>query len=101
VAGGPLAGRRGPARNLKELVVAMAEFENLGGFLEHVSLVMDNAADAGGDMVNLMTLHSAKGARIRHGVPARVEDGLFRTSVPWKRMASPHSKRNAGSPMSG
>ena len=51
----------GRLENLKELVVAIAEFENLGGFLEHVSLVMDNAADNGGDMVNLMTLHSAKG----------------------------------------
>ena len=51
----------GRLENLKELVVAMAEFENLGGFLEHVSLVMDNAADSAGDMVNLMTLHSAKG----------------------------------------
>src|SRR5262249_50384572 len=47
----------GRLENLKELVVAMAEFENLGGFLEHVSLVMDNAADSSGDMVNLMTLH--------------------------------------------
>src|SRR3984893_6976943 len=50
----------GRLENLKELVVGMAEFENLGGFLEHVSLVMDNAAESGGDMVNLMTLHSAK-----------------------------------------
>src|ERR1700730_8365281 len=46
----------GRLENLKELVVGMAEFENLGGFLEHVSLVMDNAAESGGDMVNLMTL---------------------------------------------
>ncbi|HEV2187708.1 MAG TPA: UvrD-helicase domain-containing protein, partial [Stellaceae bacterium] len=41
----------GRLENLKELVVAMAEFENLGGFLEHVSLVMDNARDTAGDMV--------------------------------------------------
>ena len=60
----------GRLENLKELVVAMAEFENLGGFLEHVSLVMDNAADSAGDMVNLMTLAQRQGARIRHGVPA-------------------------------
>src|SRR5258706_12417288 len=51
----------GRLENLKELVVAMAEFENLVGFLEHVSLVMDNAAASAGDMVNLMTLHSAQG----------------------------------------
>jgi DNA helicase-2/ATP-dependent DNA helicase PcrA len=67
----------GRLENLKELVVAMAEFENLGGFLEHVSLVMDNAADAGGDMVNLMTLHSAKGLEFDAVFLPGWEDGLF------------------------
>src|SRR6185437_13346815 len=51
----------GRLENLKELVTAMAEFENLTGFLEHVGLVMENTAEAGADMVSLMTLHSAKG----------------------------------------
>jgi DNA helicase-2/ATP-dependent DNA helicase PcrA len=32
----------GRLENLKELVKALEEFENLQGFLEHVSLVMDN-----------------------------------------------------------
>jgi DNA helicase-2/ATP-dependent DNA helicase PcrA len=67
----------GRLENLKELVVAMAEFENLGGFLEHVSLVMDNAADAGGDMVNLMTLHSAKGLEFDSVFLPGWEEGLF------------------------
>ena len=67
----------GRLENLKELVVAMAEFENLGGFLEHVSLVMDNAADASGDMVNLMTLHSAKGLEFDHVFLPGWEEGLF------------------------
>ena len=67
----------GRLENLKELVVAMAEFENLGGFLEHVSLVMDNAADSGGDMVNLMTLHSAKGLEFDSVFLPGWEDGLF------------------------
>ncbi len=67
----------GRLENLKELVVAMAEFENLGGFLEHVSLVMDNAADAGGDMVNLMTLHSAKGLEFDTVFLPGWEEGLF------------------------
>ncbi len=67
----------GRLENLKELVVAMAEFENLGGFLEHVSLVMDNAADAQGDMVNLMTLHSAKGLEFDTVFLPGWEDGLF------------------------
>ena len=67
----------GRLENLKELVVAMAEFENLGGFLEHVSLVMDNAADSGGDMVNLMTLHSAKGLEFDTVFLPGWEEGVF------------------------
>jgi DNA helicase-2/ATP-dependent DNA helicase PcrA len=67
----------GRLENLKELVVAMAEFENLGGFLEHVSLVMDNTAEAGGDMVNLMTLHSAKGLEFDTVFLPGFEEGLF------------------------
>jgi DNA helicase-2/ATP-dependent DNA helicase PcrA len=63
--------------NLKELVVAMAEFENLGGFLEHVSLVMDNAANSAGDMVNLMTLHGAKGLEFDTVFLPGWEEGLF------------------------
>ena len=67
----------GRLENLKELVVAIAEFENLAGFLEHVSLVMDNAADAAGDMVNLMTLHSAKGLEFDTVFLPGWEEGLF------------------------
>ncbi len=67
----------GRLENLKELVVAMAEFENLGGFLEHVSLVMDNAADAAGDMVSLMTLHSAKGLEFDTVFLPGWEEGVF------------------------
>ena len=67
----------GRLENLKELVVAMAEFENLGGFLEHVSLVMDNAADSAGDMVNLMTLHSAKGLEFETVFLPGWEEGVF------------------------
>ncbi len=51
----------GRLENLKELVTAMAEFENLAGFLEHVALVMENNEGAGGELVSIMTLHSAKG----------------------------------------
>jgi DNA helicase-2/ATP-dependent DNA helicase PcrA len=67
----------GRLENLKELVVAMAEFENLGGFLEHVSLVMDNAAASAGDMVNLMTLHSAKGLEFDTVFLPGWEEGVF------------------------
>ncbi|MCA0199839.1 MAG: UvrD-helicase domain-containing protein [Proteobacteria bacterium] len=47
--------------NLKEFVSGLDEWENLGGFLDHVSLVMENDANAGEAGVTLMTLHSAKG----------------------------------------
>ncbi len=51
----------GRLENLKELVSALAEFDNLGGFLEHIGLVMDRDAGAEGELVSLMTLHAAKG----------------------------------------
>src|SRR3546814_12364335 len=47
--------------NLKELVTALEEYETLGGFLEHISLVMENADDPNEAKVSLMTLHAAKG----------------------------------------
>jgi DNA helicase-2/ATP-dependent DNA helicase PcrA len=51
----------GRVENLKELVTAIEEFEGLAGFLEHVSLVMENAEADSTDMISIMTLHSAKG----------------------------------------
>jgi DNA helicase-2/ATP-dependent DNA helicase PcrA len=51
----------GRLENLKELVRSMDEFENLQGFLEHVSLVMDADGGADADAVSIMTLHAAKG----------------------------------------
>jgi DNA helicase-2/ATP-dependent DNA helicase PcrA len=51
----------GRLENLKELVRSMEEFENLSGFLEHISLVMDTDKNEGSEAVSIMTLHSAKG----------------------------------------
>ncbi|MDD3371969.1 MAG: 3'-5' exonuclease, partial [Alphaproteobacteria bacterium] len=51
----------GKLDNLKELVGAMAEFDTLQAFLEHVSLVMEATEESQGDQVSLMTLHGAKG----------------------------------------
>ncbi|MFA4995046.1 MAG: UvrD-helicase domain-containing protein [Bdellovibrionales bacterium] len=51
----------GKLDNLKELISAMAEFDTLPAFLEHVSLVMEATEKAGGDQVSIMTLHGAKG----------------------------------------
>jgi DNA helicase II / ATP-dependent DNA helicase PcrA len=51
----------GRLENLKELVNAIKEFDTIPAFLEHVSLVMDTTSMVNTDMVNLMTLHMAKG----------------------------------------
>jgi DNA helicase-2/ATP-dependent DNA helicase PcrA len=67
----------GRLENLKELVTAMQEFENLGGFLEHVSLVMETTANATGDMVSVMTLHGAKGLEFEVVFLPGWEEGLF------------------------
>ncbi|MGE0714378.1 MAG: ATP-dependent helicase [Alphaproteobacteria bacterium] len=67
----------GRLENLKELVVAMGEFENLAGFLEHVSLVMENVESAAGDVVTLMTLHAAKGLEFDTVFLPGWEEGLF------------------------
>jgi DNA helicase-2/ATP-dependent DNA helicase PcrA len=67
----------GRLENLKELVAAMAEFDTLGGFLEHVSLVMETQDSAEGDMVTLMTLHSAKGLEFDVVFLPGWEEGLF------------------------
>jgi DNA helicase-2/ATP-dependent DNA helicase PcrA len=67
----------GRLENLKELINAIQEFDSLQGFLEHVSLVMENAEGAPGDMVSLMTLHSAKGLEFETVFLPGWEEGLF------------------------
>ena len=67
----------GRLENLKELVSALEEFENLNGFLEHISLVMDNAEKNDGDQISLMTLHAAKGLEFDKVFLPGWEDGVF------------------------
>ena len=63
--------------NLKELVQSIGEFDNLQGFLEHISLVMDRDGGAEDDAVSLMTLHSAKGLEFDNVFLPGWEEGLF------------------------
>ena len=67
----------GRLENLKELVKALEQFENLQGFLEHVSLIMDNDTEASEDKVSIMTLHAAKGLEFPAVFLPGWEDGLF------------------------
>nr|WP_124112169.1 UvrD-helicase domain-containing protein [Palleronia sp. THAF1] len=67
----------GRLENLKELVKALEGFENLQGFLEHVSLIMDNGSEQEGEKVSIMTLHAAKGLEFPAVFLPGWEDGLF------------------------
>ncbi len=67
----------GRLENLKEFVRALSEFDSLGGFLEHVALVMENDENAEGDRVSLMTLHAAKGLEFDMVFLPGWEEGLF------------------------
>ena len=67
----------GRLENLKELVKALESFENLQGFLEHVSLIMDNETEDTTEKVTIMTLHAAKGLEFPAVFLPGWEDGLF------------------------
>ncbi|WP_307433750.1 ATP-dependent helicase [Labrys monachus] len=68
----------GRLENLKELVRSMDSFENMAGFLEHVSLVMDASEEgASEDKVSILTLHGAKGLEYDTVFLPGWEEGLF------------------------
>ncbi len=67
----------GRLENLKELVRALADFETLEGFLDHVSLVMENEENAEAEKVSLMTLHGAKGLEFDTVFLPGWEEGVF------------------------
>ena len=67
----------GRLENLTELARAMEEYETLGDFLEHVSLVMDNDRASDGEKVTIMTMHAAKGLEFDHVFLPGWEEGVF------------------------
>ncbi|MEO0591791.1 MAG: 3'-5' exonuclease, partial [Pseudomonadota bacterium] len=67
----------GRAENLSELTRAMEEYETLGDFLEHVSLVMDNDRGDAEETVTIMTMHAAKGLEFDNVFCVGWEEGVF------------------------
>ncbi|GLS86930.1 DNA helicase [Cypionkella aquatica] len=67
----------GRLENLKELVKALEQFDSLQGFLEHVSLIMENDNEEAAEKVSIMTLHAAKGLEFPVVFLPGWEDGLF------------------------
>ncbi|MEP0391310.1 MAG: UvrD-helicase domain-containing protein [Erythrobacter sp.] len=67
----------GRAENLSELARAMEDYESLGDFLEHVSLVMDNDRSDEEETVTIMTMHAAKGLEYDNVFCVGWEEGVF------------------------
>jgi DNA helicase II / ATP-dependent DNA helicase PcrA len=67
----------GRLENLTELARAMEEYETLGDFLEHVSLVMDNDAASDAEKLTIMTIHAAKGLEFDNVFLVGWEEGVF------------------------
>ena len=63
--------------NIKELLSAMKEFDNLESFLEHVSLATSIDQDWDGQKINMMTMHAAKGLEFDSVFLPGWEEGLF------------------------
>ncbi len=67
----------GRLENLTELARAMEDYETLGEFLEHVSLVMDKDTRDGSENITIMTIHAAKGLEYENVFLVGWEDGVF------------------------
>ena len=67
----------GRLENLKELISALRDFSNMNEFIEHISLVMENERNYKFDMVNIMTMHAAKGLEFENVFLAGWDEGLF------------------------
>ncbi|MBO6481086.1 MAG: UvrD-helicase domain-containing protein [Pelagibacteraceae bacterium] len=63
--------------NLKELLRAMRDYDNLQGFLEHVALATSIDQKWEDERVNIMTMHAAKGLEFDVVFLPGWEEGLF------------------------
>ncbi len=63
--------------NIKELLSAMKEFDNLESFLEHVSLATSIDQEWDGEKINMMTMHASKGLEFDVVFLPGWEEGLF------------------------
>ena len=63
--------------NIKELLSAMKEFNNLESFLEHVALATSIDQDWDGEKINMMTMHGSKGLEFEAIFLPGWEEGLF------------------------
>ena len=63
--------------NIKELLSAMKDFDNLESFLEHVSLATSVDQEWDGEKINMMTMHAAKGLEFDVVFLPGWEEGLF------------------------
>jgi len=63
--------------NLKELLRAMRDYDNLQGFLEHVALATSIDQKWEDERVNIMTIHAAKGLEFDVVFLPGWEEGLF------------------------
>ena len=67
----------GRLENLKELSRALADFETLAQFLEHVALVTEIETQGNDAKVSMMTLHGAKGLEFDTVFLPGWEEGVF------------------------
>ena len=63
--------------NVNEFIESLKEFSNLEGFLEHVSLVMENISNTSDQTISLMTMHAAKGLEFDYIFLVGWEEGVF------------------------
>ncbi|MDR0555425.1 MAG: UvrD-helicase domain-containing protein [Holosporaceae bacterium] len=72
---------QGRRENLRELLIALEDFDDLQTFIEHVGLVSDSPLNSVDDCVCLMTLHCAKGLEFDVVFLVGWEDGVFPHSL--------------------